>query len=103
MEDYGAEKSIRQLYHYWFSHKSPYDDAKKSPIGPAPGYLVGGPNANYSGTSAPPRGQPAQKAYRDWNTDTVADAPWELSEPAIYYQAAYIRLLSAVIGEYRSR
>lgn len=101
MERYGAERSVRQLYHYWFSDGTPYDDAKKSPIGPAPGYLTGGPNASYSGTSTPPRGEPAQKAYRDWNSGY--DASWELSEPAIYGQSAYIRLLSAVIGEYRSR
>jgi hypothetical protein len=38
-------------------------------------------------------GQPRQKSYRDWNT-SWPDSSWATTEPAIYYQAAYIRLLA---------
>jgi len=103
MEEYGSERSVRQLFHYWFSDGTVYDNARRSPIGPPPGYVVGGPNGNYSGSVSPPAGQPVQKSYRDWNTENAASRSWEISEPAIYYQAAYIRLLSSVIGEYRRR
>lgn len=101
MEDYGSERSVRQLFHYWYSDGTQYDNAKRSPIGPPPGYVTGGPNANYSGSFSPPLGQPVQKSYRDWNGEDDRARSYEISEPAIYYQAAYIRLLSAVIGEYR--
>ena len=62
--------------------------------GPAPGYVVGGPNQNFSiGSIAPPSGQPIQKSYLDWNGGWPQNS-WEISEPAIYYQSAYIRLLA---------
>ena len=91
--DAGAETSIMQLYHSWFKHGSRYDGAK-SKYGPAPGFLVGGPNQFYSVKSvSPPFGEPPQKSYRDWNTSNP-EASWELTEPAIYYQSAYVNLLS---------
>jgi hypothetical protein len=82
MEDYGAERSMQLLYHQWFTTL------------PAPGYVPGGPNKDYSGTSMPPKGQPVQKAYRDWNGPEVS---YEITEPGIYYQASYIRLLARFV------
>ena len=37
--------------------------------------------------------QPLQKAYKDWNTGWPENS-WELTEPAIYTQAAYVQLLA---------
>jgi endoglucanase len=96
MGEFGAESSIRELYHVWFAHGSIWDNAITSPNGPPPGYLTGGPNRSYSGTIAGIVNQPAQKAYRDWNTGWPENS-WELSEPAIYSQAAYVQLLSRLM------
>jgi hypothetical protein len=47
--------------------------------------------------------QPSQKAYLDFNTswapDKEYDVSWEITEPAIYYQAAYVKALSKFVGE----
>jgi hypothetical protein len=47
------------------------------------------------------RDQPPEKAYLDVNTSyepaNQYDKSWELTEPAIYYQASYIRLLSKFV------
>ncbi|WP_168224692.1 glycoside hydrolase family 9 protein [Rhodoferax aquaticus] len=91
----GAENSVRQIYHQAYADGTAWDDAKTSQYGPAPGYLVGGPNKNYSGPRSDIRNQPPQKAYVDWNTS--ADKAWEISEPAIYYQSAYLLLLSRLM------
>ncbi len=98
MEDLGAENSITQLFHLWFNDGTDWDDSSSSLYGPAPGYLVGGANAYYNANTnlTPPYNQPLQKSYLDFNNG-YPDNSWELSEPAIYYQAAYIRLLSSVI------
>lgn len=37
-----------------------------------------------------------QKSYKDWNFSWPENS-WEISEPAIYYQGAYIALLSRII------
>ena len=42
------------------------------------------------------------KAFRDWNTGWNAErkaneSSWEVTEPAIYYQAAYTLLLSQFV------
>jgi len=96
MGAFGAEASLDEIYHTWFAHGSPWDNARTSPLGPAPGYLSGGPNRNYSGSLAGLATQPPQKAYRDWNTGWPENA-WEITEPAIYYQAAYIQLLARLM------
>lgn len=98
MYDYGAEKSINEIYHEWFADSSPWDNALTSPNGPAPGYLVGGPNRDYTGNYPPLQNQPIQKMYADWNGTTLEDKSWEISEPAIYYQSAYIKLLANFVG-----
>ena len=97
MVEYGAEYSANEIWHDWFHDGSVWDDALTSERGPAPGYVPGGPNAVYSGQAAPPVGEPAQKAYRDWNTGS--GLPWEITEPAIYYQAAYVKLLSNFVAK----
>lgn len=99
MNDFGAEKSCDEMYHAWFGDGTDYDNAQTSPIGPPPGYVPGGFNAYFSPDPAcncvisPPQNQPIQKSYKNWNTSWPENS-WELNEPAIYSQAAYIKLLS---------
>jgi hypothetical protein len=97
MYSYGATSSVNELFGAWFLPGSIWADAVTSQCGPAPGYLAGGPDMNAAAdgvpaTEVPPVGQPAQKSYKDWNGP---DDSWVVSEPGIYYQAAYIELLSA--------
>lgn len=95
MEGRGAERGIQEIYHTWFNDGTDWDNSLTSPYGPAPGFVTGGPNQNFSVTSlSPPTGQPMMKAYRDWNTGWPENS-WEITEPAIYYQAAYVRLLAS--------
>ena len=47
-----------EIYHGWFCDGSALYDGASSTYGPAPGYLAGGPNQYYSGTTTPPRGGP---------------------------------------------
>jgi endoglucanase len=97
MYDVGATRSVNTMYHMWFTDGSDWDHALTSPKGgPAPGYLVGGPNRYYSGTVTAIGEQPYQKAYLDWNTSWPENS-WEITEPAIYYQSAYIHLLAALM------
>lgn len=103
---YGADKSVNQIYHTWFRDgDSTYDDAKSSTLGPPPGYVPGGPNASYCGDpqakcyTSRLRKQPPQKAYLDFNTSwdpaQEHDRSWEITEPANYYQAAYVKLVAS--------
>ncbi len=101
MGDYGAEQSCDEIYHAWFGDGTVYDNAQTSLYGPPPGFLTGGFNPNFvpaQGTISPPQGQPHQKAYKDWNTGWPENS-WELTEPTIYYQAAYIKLLSKFVSQ----
>lgn len=96
MYDYGAENSATEMYHIWFGDGTPWDNALESTYGPPPGYLTGGVNQYYApeaGEDNPLKGQPIQKWYRDWNTSWPENSR-EITEPAIYYQAVYVRLLS---------
>lgn len=94
MYDVGAERSINEIYHTWFYDGTVYDNALTSAIGPAPGFVTGGPNQSFTVTTlSPPAGQPEQKSYLDFN-DGFPNNSWEISEPAIYYQSAYIRMLA---------
>lgn len=95
----GAENSINKIFHAWFVNVPP------------PGFISGGPNPSYSldgccpsGCSSfnslcnpalvtPPLNQPIQKSYKDWNTGWPQNS-WTVTEPAIYTQGSYIRLLS---------
>ncbi|WP_353718489.1 glycoside hydrolase family 9 protein [Dyadobacter sp. 676] len=96
MYSIGGDRCANEIYHTWFNDGTVYDNALTSPNGPAPGYVVGGPNADYTiATQSPPYGQPRQKSYLDFNTGWPTNS-WEITEPAIYYQAAYVRLLGHV-------
>lgn len=99
MGSYGAENSLQEIYHFWYADGSIWDNSQTSIHGPAPGYLSGGCNQFYEANTSllPPYNQPLQKSYLDFNNG-FPDNSWELSEPAIYYQAAYIRLLSQIIN-----
>lgn len=104
MEESGAERSVDQFFHTWFAHGSVWDSVRTSPKGPAPGYLVGGPNTSYGQESwysakakgmSPPYNQPPEKSYLDFNESELAS--YAVSENAIYYQASYIRLLAGAM------
>ncbi len=111
MKAFGAENSVDRFYHTWFAHgSSQWDSVSKSKYGPAPGYLVGGANPNYTWAKgcpglnpgcgqappSPPVGQPAQKAYADFNDGWPVDS-WEVTEDSEGYQTPYIRLLSRFV------
>ena len=99
MNSLGAENSVNEMYHNWFADGTIYDNALNSPSGPPPGYVSGGANSSFSVLNiAPPAGQPQQKSYLDFNSGWP-DNSWEVSEPAIYYQAAYVRMLSNSMGK----
>jgi len=112
MSSYGAENSVTQMYHTWFSDGSTkWDQVGVSTYGPPPGFLMGGANNRYSwdtccslGTCgsgnmekcivmSPPKGQPKQKSYKDFNTSWPINS-WQVTETSLGYQTAYIRLLS---------
>lgn len=94
MYEFGGDACANEIYHTWFGNNTEFDNALTSPKGPAPGYVTGGPNKDYSYQQlSPPGNQPPQKAYLDFN-DGWPESSWEISEPAIYYNAAYILLLS---------
>jgi hypothetical protein len=103
MYEHGAENCANEIYHSWFGDGTIYDDALTSPNGPAPGYVPGGANPGFVQDSAytgprlaPPLDQPIQKSYKDWNTAWPEDS-WQITEPGIYYQAAYVHLLSRFV------
>jgi len=97
MYGYGAEKSANEIYHTWFTNGSVWDNAITSSKGPAPGYMPGGPNKNYTGTLSYINSEPPQKAYKDWNTEWPENS-WEITEPSIYCQASYIMLLARLMS-----
>jgi hypothetical protein len=103
--DAGAEKSVIELYHGWFWDGSEDFDGADSRYGMAPGFVAGGPNqayCDYSDQTACLRelmDQPPAKSYHDWNggwneAKHANENSWEVTEPGIYYQAAYVHLLS---------
>lgn len=117
MNDHGAESSIAELFHFWFADGSArWDRVGVSTYGPPPGFLTGGPNPSYdwdgccpsscgsdsnnalctSEPISPPKGQPAQKSYKDFNTGWPLNT-WSISEPSDGYQVTYIRLLSKFV------
>jgi len=111
MYAYGAKNCVNEFYHTWFSDGSPeWDRVGVSTYGPAPGFLTGGPNPGYNwdggcpgwGSSctsesiSPPKGQPALKSYKDFNTSWPLNS-WEVTENSNGYQMRYIRLLSKFV------
>ena len=99
MYEQGAENSVNEFYHSWFWDGSAWDSLLVDPfVGPAPGYLVGGPNQSYGGDITPPAGEPPAKSYIDFNNDWP-DNSWEVTENSITYQASYIRLLAYFLSD----
>lgn len=113
MNAHGAHHSVNEFYHSWFVDGSAkWDRVGASTFGPAPGFLVGGPNPSYDwddncksanpnpdcGAAAPtpPKGQPAQKSYKDFNTSWPINS-WSVTENSGGYQSAYLRLLSKFV------
>ncbi|TVR14640.1 MAG: T9SS C-terminal target domain-containing protein [Balneolaceae bacterium] len=97
---YGAENPVNEFYHGWFEHGSPWQNVLFSEKGgPAPGFLVGGPNRAYTGGENPylELNQPPQKMYTDFSNGWPYNS-WEITENSIGYQAAYIRLLSEFVS-----
>ncbi|MCW3070964.1 MAG: hypothetical protein JWO44_854 [Bacteroidetes bacterium] len=114
MSGYGAENSVSSFYHSWFEDGSAlWDEVGISTYGPAPGFMPGGVNPTYdwdgccptgcgsaasnalcySETIDPPKNQPIQKSWKDFNTSWPINS-WTITEAGIYTQAAYARLLS---------
>ena len=111
MKALGASNSVNRFYHTWFSHDSArWADVRTTKYGPAPGYLVGGPNPTYTWAKgcpqinvkcgaaplSPPVGQPAEKAYADFSDNWPIDS-WEVTEDSEAYQVGYIRLLARFV------
>lgn len=113
MGGHGAENSVTQFYHAWFQHGSSlWDEVGVSTYGPPPGFIPGGPNPGYAldgccpsscGSTqnnsmcntnvTPPLNQPIQKSYKDFNESWPVNS-WTVTEPGIYTNAAYVRMLS---------
>jgi hypothetical protein len=108
---------VNEFYHSWFTDGSArWDRVGVSEFGPPPGFLAGGPNPGYdwdgccpsscgtpqinavcTGESInPPKGQPDQKSYKDFNTNWPLNS-WSVTENSNGYQANYIRLLSKFV------
>ena len=101
MYSYGATRSVNEIYHTWFQQGTKWSSAIGGRCGPPPGFVPGGPNVNAAENGvptslSPPTGQPAQKSYRDWNGNWP-ESSWAVTEPAIYYQASYVKLVSAFV------
>lgn len=113
MYSLGVHSSVNEFYHSWFTNGSVlWDRVGESTYGPAPGFLVGGPNPQYDwdsnctsnnpnpgcGAAAPnpPKGQPPMKSYLDFNTSWPLNS-WQITENHNDYQVAYIRLLSKFV------
>ncbi|MBA1330145.1 endoglucanase [Candidatus Endoriftia persephone str. Guaymas] len=107
MGEFGADNSVAEIHHQWFADNSQWDNAN-SDFGPAPGFLTGGPNPKYPETDSTTAqrirssvtidgisllvDQPTSKTYKAWNTGN--EAPWQINENSITYQAPYVRLIS---------
>jgi len=94
MLPYGADKCPTQIYHAWLGDGFPLYDGASSTYGPAPGIIPGGANQYYTGGIAPPSGEPAMKAYKDWNTGWPEDS-WEVTENSQGYSGPYVFLCAA--------
>jgi endoglucanase len=88
----GAENCAMHMWGDWYSVYTRWAG------NPPPGYVTGGPNRDYDGTNArlKDKAQPNQKMYMDFNNGPPENS-WTITEPAIYYQASYIKLLSKFV------
>jgi hypothetical protein len=129
MAGLGGEHSSWQVFHHWFGQSLsahsrsrylgkppsvfephyPYftgtdnhgrRDDKASTFGPAPGFVPGGPNKDYSGDAVPPGdARHPGRSYRDWSDQSAWTArTWEITENSIGYQGPYVALASAFVA-----
>lgn len=117
MYAHGAENTVNEFYHTWFTNGSAkWDRVGESTYGPPSGFLTGGANPSYdwdgccpdgcgssdlcySESLTPPKNQPSQKSYKDFNTSWPINS-WSVTENSNGYQIYYIRLLSKFITTY---
>ena len=120
MASAGASHSAATMFHAWFAYGTRWQRVTEQSPGPPPGFLVGGPNPQFSidacchapaGSLAyrcygattfalcqqsftPPLAQPPAKSYLQFNDPWPANS-WAVSEPSLSYQSYYVRLLAA--------
>jgi hypothetical protein len=108
------------MFHSWFARGTRWQRVTEQLPGPPPGFLVGGPNPQFSIDSCcsappgspgyrcygsptvalcqrdfkPPLEQPPAKSYLQYNDPWPANS-WAITEPSLHYQSYYIRLLAA--------
>ncbi|HEX2394760.1 MAG TPA: glycoside hydrolase family 9 protein [Bacteroidales bacterium] len=120
MYDFGGDSCVNEFYHSWFCNGSPlWDRVGTSTYGPPPGFVPGGPNPTYdwdnccpggcwsaqnnalclSESISPPKNQPKQKSYKDFNTSWPLNS-WSVTENSCGYQVSYIKLLSKFVDIY---
>jgi endoglucanase len=115
-----ASHSAATMFHSWFAYGTRWQRVSDRLPGPPPGFLVGGPNPQFSldaccrapvGSPAygcygaktfalcqrnytPPLAQPPAKSYLQFDDPWPANS-WAVTEPSLSYQSYYIRLLAA--------
>ena len=120
MASAGASHSAATMFHAWFARGTRWQRVTDQFPGPPAGFLVGGPNPQFSvdpccrapaGSPAyrcygattyplcqqnfvPPFAQPPAKSYLQFNDPWPANS-WAVSEPSLSYQSYYVRLLAA--------
>jgi endoglucanase len=104
MYQYGGDFCFDEMWHTWFKDGTTFDNLGGTNVGPAPGFMAGGPNSSGSQTMKCKIGtqqfqgltkdQPFQKAFSNNNAGVVGDAPWAFNEPGLYYNAGYVKLLA---------
>ena len=106
MYQYGADLCADEMWHSWFAADTRFDNIDGDNVGPAPGFITGGPNPQGQASMPIKLGtftfdaragdQPQQKAF---SVDNFwQNGPWAYNEPAIYYQAAYVKALSYFVA-----
>lgn len=116
----GASHSAATMFHSWFAHGTRWQQVSEQLPGPPPGFLVGGPNPQFAVDACcmapegspgyrcygaktfslcqqnfvPPLSQPPTKSYLQFNDPWPANA-WAITEPSLYYQSYYVRLLAS--------
>jgi hypothetical protein len=98
----GKPSSIVEPHYPYFAGRDNHGigDNRSSALGPAPGFVPGGPNEDYRGDASPPGGAIHPNLfYRDWNDQSVWTArTWEITENSIGYQGPYVALVAAFAG-----
>jgi endoglucanase len=118
----GAGHSASTMFHTWFAPGTRWQQVTEQLPGPPPGFLVGGPNPQFSVDSccrappgspayrcygartfslcqhnfSPPLAQPSAKSYLQFNDSWPANS-WAVSEPSLSYQSYFVRLLAAFV------